>query len=550
MPGRSNPDVDAAVAAYRQALSNDPKNTPNQQEFARSHGIKPPTFCRRLNGINKPRTLSHISRQALTPPEEAELVDLIRRFTLLGHPLPYKTVRDVANQLHRTRLIHDGMKAEDITPLGQNWFQRLKRRHECLHHVWTKRIEKARKRATLNEKLETWFDELEQVRWVGGHLKENIWNMDETGYGVGAGASHQCLVALDSSERDAIDDARRVGGAGKQGQEWVTTIDCVSAVGKEIAPVVILPGNVDYDPRNRPDDPRARLWAFESTQSGWTNNTIGLKWLMKRFLPFSRPYDQSQRRLLIVDGHSSHVRADFIAGCMREKVDLLILPAHSSHKTQPLDVGVFHTVKHRLSYLTDHHHRYSTRDRIPRRRWLQLLLDARSEGITAANIKTGFRKTGIEPFDRTIIERDTLPAPSPPPPVGPDAPSPTARLTQTVLSELDPNMMPERRRHIEDLALMAEQLAARNIVLEGELAKYQEVNQEPSRAGATVAHLETHVFSQPRVLETIRGRKEVVEKRKAKKLARDNAKMLQNLQASVAGSQASSHAGPSTIRGL
>jgi hypothetical protein len=50
--------------------------------------------------------------------------------------------------------------------LGHNWFQRLKRRRECLHEVWTKKIEKARKRATLDEKLDTWFNELEQVRRV------------------------------------------------------------------------------------------------------------------------------------------------------------------------------------------------------------------------------------------------------------------------------------------------------------------------------------------------------------------------------------------------
>jgi len=275
-----------------------------------------------------------------------------------------------------------------------------------------------------------------------------------------------------------------------------------------------------------------------------------LKWLTKRFLPFSRPYDQSQRRLLIVDGHSSHVQAQFIAECMREKVDLLILPAHSSHKTQPLDVGVFHTVKQRLSWRTDHHHRYSTRDRIPRRQWMDLLLDARTEGITEDNIKTGFRKTGIEPLDRTIIERDALPPPPPPLPVGPEATQPTTSLTQTVLAEIDPNLDPDRRRHIEDLAALAEQLAARNVVLEGELSKYQEVNQGAPRAGATVAHFETHIFSQPRVLETIRGREEVVEKRKANKRARDNARMLQKLQAGTSGSQASSHAGPSTIRGL
>jgi hypothetical protein len=213
--------------------------------------------------------------------------------------------------------------------------------------VWTKRIEKARKRATLGEKLETWFDELEAVQRLGNHLPANIWNMDETGYGVGAAGSQQCLVALDSSERAAIDNARRVGGTGKQGQEWVTTIDCISVAGKEIAPVVILSGDVEFDPHNRPDDKRAQLWAYDSTQSGWTNNRFGLKWLTKRFLPFSKPANDLQQCLLIADGHVLHVQADFIAECMRHKVDWLILSAHLS-QTQALDVGVFQLIKRRL----------------------------------------------------------------------------------------------------------------------------------------------------------------------------------------------------------
>jgi len=63
--------------------------------------------------------------------------------------------------------------------------------------------------------------------------------------------------------------------------------------------------------------------------------------------------DQMQRRLLIMDGHSSHITANMIAYCMRHAIDLLILPPHTSYVLQPLDVSVFSPLKRALAVETD-----------------------------------------------------------------------------------------------------------------------------------------------------------------------------------------------------
>ena len=62
--------------------------------------------------------------------------------------------------------------------------------------------------------------------------------------------------------------------------------------------------------------------------------------------------DPSQR-LLIVDGHGSHIRADFIAHCMENSIDLLVILPHCSHLLQPLDVKVFAAFKRVYSGETD-----------------------------------------------------------------------------------------------------------------------------------------------------------------------------------------------------
>ena len=46
---------------------------------------------------------------------------------------------------------------------------------------------------------------------------------------------------------------------------------------------------------------------FGTTENGWTNDEYGMKWLQEVFEPRTRPKRVTTKRLLIVDGHSSHV---------------------------------------------------------------------------------------------------------------------------------------------------------------------------------------------------------------------------------------------------
>lgn len=63
---------------------------------------------------------------------------------------------------------------------------------------------------------------------------------------------------------------------------------------------------------------------------------------------------QGKQRLLICDGHDSHISRNFIAHCIENQITFLILPLHTSHLLQLADVGVFRllAVYHRQE--TDH----------------------------------------------------------------------------------------------------------------------------------------------------------------------------------------------------
>jgi hypothetical protein len=82
-------------------------------------------------------------------------------------------------------------------------------------------------------------------------------------------------------------------------------------------------------------------WQYDYSLTGWSNGDIALKWLQQIYLPETKPTNPSEWRLLVLDEHSSHVTTRFMYLAWINRVQLLYLPAHTSHKTQPLDRSVF-----------------------------------------------------------------------------------------------------------------------------------------------------------------------------------------------------------------
>ena len=56
-------------------------------------------------------------------------------------------------------------------------------------------------------------------------------------------------------------------------------------------------------------------------------------------------------RLLVFDGHISHVNKAFLHRCLDYQVLPVCLPPHATHFLQPLDVSVFGPLKHAYSDL-------------------------------------------------------------------------------------------------------------------------------------------------------------------------------------------------------
>ena len=81
------------------------------------------------------------------------------------------------------------------------------------------------------------------------------------------------------------------------------------------------------------------------SENSWTNNEIGLIWLKTVFEKHTKDRTIGRYRLLILDGHGSHVTPEFDQYCLNQSIILLCMPPHSSHLLQPLDVNCFSVLK-------------------------------------------------------------------------------------------------------------------------------------------------------------------------------------------------------------
>jgi len=80
----------------------------------------------------------------------------------------------------------------------------------------------------------------------------------------------------------------------------------------------------------------------------------------------------------------------------------MILPPHSSHLTQPLDVGVFGPLKRYMAADIDPIIRTGV-SRIQKMEWLIAFVNAHTKAMCPRNIQSGFRGTGIYPYNPSKV---------------------------------------------------------------------------------------------------------------------------------------------------
>jgi hypothetical protein len=158
-------------------------------------------------------------------------------------------------------------------------------------------------------------------------------------------------------------------------------------------------------------------WRIEVSANGWTSDEISLRWLQKLFIPSTNSRVRGRFRLLVLDGHGSHLTPQFDRICAENDIIPLCMPAHASHLLQPLDVGCFAVVKRAYGRFVSDLARQGY-NHIDKFDFLDDYQRARLEAFQKpSTIQNSFAATGLVPIDaERVLSRLNISLRTPTPP--------------------------------------------------------------------------------------------------------------------------------------
>ena len=166
-----------------------------------------------------------------------------------------------------------------------------------------------------------------------------MYNFDKTGQALGKILGQMVLIVVHDPDVFLKEPGNR---------EWCSSIECIG-LHQAVPPFIIFKAkeiNLNWNVQV----PKAtKNWHFCTRSKGWSNSELAYLWI-QHYEKHTRPKKHPEQwRLLLCNGDSSHHSAGFIAYCLDHKIACFHIPPHSSHATQPLDVGCFGPLKHYYS---------------------------------------------------------------------------------------------------------------------------------------------------------------------------------------------------------
>ncbi|KIJ35150.1 hypothetical protein M422DRAFT_139398, partial [Sphaerobolus stellatus SS14] len=236
-----------------------------------------------------------------------------------------------------------------------------------------------------------YFNKLEEIIEHYQIPRRNIYNMDEKGIQLGGGRKNSNTLYF----FDKGDKSRYI--LKSDSLVLVTVIETACADGTMLPPGFILPSGTPV-----------AWWEWNGvgivteTDNGWTCDAIGSQWFHKVFIPSAKAHsDPTKAIVLVLDGHGSHNTTEMVSYAFQYNIILITLPPHTTHRLQPLDVGIFGPLQR--SWVKHCENMGIRRQEITRETVIPEYMKVRAKSITEASVHNAFKKSGLWPVDRNVF---------------------------------------------------------------------------------------------------------------------------------------------------
>src|SRR5271170_2709214 len=222
--------------------------------------------------------------------------------------------------------------------------------------------------------------------------------MDEKGFLIGILKKTHRIFTKSWKKQGKLQGAAQDGN-----RSWITLIAGICADGTSLPPALIYQASSGDIQDSWVDDyqPDDKAY-FTSSTTGWTNNELGMEWLIRVFDHATKKKAGNgwEPRLLFLDGHGSHINMPFLEWCHTHNIHICAYPPHTTHRLQPLDKSIFSPLATYYSQELDHWIQ-ATQGlcKMNKRQFYKLFKPAFEKAFSEQNIQSGWMQTGIYPLN-------------------------------------------------------------------------------------------------------------------------------------------------------
>ncbi len=178
-----------------------------------------------------------------------------------------------------------------------------------------------------------------------------------------------------------------------------TILTFASAAGEHFTPMLIHQG-LNVQPNWFIDAPDPCI--IRASESGYINKTLFLDYT-DLFVDWLEETGKlaAGKHLILFDGHTAHTyNYRSIQAFDKAGIELLQIPAHSSHYLHPLDKNPFSCFKYWWKVCLEEHNRKVSGRTLGKDEFWSVFNRAWHRGMSPHNIRVGFMRTGVEPVDK------------------------------------------------------------------------------------------------------------------------------------------------------
>lgn len=277
-------------------------------------------------------------------------------------------------------------------PLSLQWYANFMSRWPDLKVLKPRGLQIQRAKATSIDNVNRYFVELEAIlkKYDLMDKPERIYNVDEKG--ISTTHKPPSVVCETGTKPPSVTSGSRTN---------VTVLGCGNALGNQVPPYFIFPGV-----RMRSELLEGKTVGADGTvtQSGWSNAEVFQEYLRSHLLKYLPDRSPECPVLLMYDGHKSHISVSLIDWAKQENIILFILPAHTSHVLQPMDIGCFGPFESIYNAVAHKYMRENCGASITRNNICPIACKAYSKALSPDNLQNSFKKAGIYPFNPKVVE--------------------------------------------------------------------------------------------------------------------------------------------------